>query len=131
MWGSSKPVVNNEIIKLPTRKTVFVSLDPNSENEVFYEISNVNFTPDVMIVKSITVINAGTADAVYRIITDLTDWQPIAIINTKSVEINLIDVTFNLNKQINGTYTFRFTDYIGDSVNLSMFLTLQLEFIKY
>ena len=131
MWSSSKSVVNNEIIKRPTRKTILVSLDPYNVTEAQFSITNVNFTPDDMIVKTITCLNNGGVTGVYKIISDLTDWQPIGIVSTSSVEINTIDLVYKLDKQINGTYTFKFLDYLNQPATLNMWLTIQLEFIKY
>ena len=132
MWSSTKQVVNNEIIRRAIRKTVFIPLDPAGVSQSTYDISNIPFIPDEMIVRTITSLNVtGSADTVFSIISDLTDWYIMASISTISGSTVIYNAKFPINREIKGTYTFKFLDYQNQPTTLNMWLTIQLEFIKY
>ena len=55
----------------------------------------------------------------------------MASISTSSASTVIYNARFPINREIKGTYTFKYLDYQNQPATLNMWLTIQLEFIKY
>ena len=130
MWGSKQVenIENKKIIK-KTIQNQIITLSLATVSSVSFTIDNLTFTPDKMNVKSILFRDgAGSSVSNYIILSDLTDWKPIAYFNDQMTQASYLNIEFYLNKQINGTYNFKFVDYLLNPVNVDGYLTLHLEF---
>ena len=132
MWSSTK----NEIIKKSAFQTVFVLLSyTNGATDAGYlqtfGIYNLKFKPDEMLVKNI-ITYSGASTGVYVIKSDLVDWYILgSFTDGLDTSINIY-APFQINKEVNGTYTFTIYQIDGQTpANITVQVAIQLEFIKY
>ena len=101
-----------------------------------YNISSLQFIPDKMIVRNITIYTTGASGS-YIIQSDLSDWYTIASFNDGTNNTSVVNSKFEINKEIKGTYNFKIygmdTNNNGAIIpaNLTAQIVIQLEFIKY
>lgn len=133
MWSQSK----NEIIKKITSQTVFVLLSyttaggPSDGYLQTFDIFNLKFKPDEMLVKNIVIYAAG-ASGVYVIKSDLVDWYVLGTFTDGLDASSNVYAPFQINKEVNGTYTFTLYKIDGQTpANVTVQVAIQLEFIKY
>jgi len=133
MWSSAK----NEIIKRPSIQTVYVllnymsSANSNTGYLQTFGIFNLKFKPEEMIVKNI-IIYSGGATGTYIIKSDLVEWHTLAGFSDGFDISSVVNAPFQINNDINGTYTFNIYKIDGITPsNLTISIIIQLEFIKY
>ena len=125
MWGS-KQVENKKTIQ-----NQIVTLYLATVSSVSFTIDNLTFNPDKMKIKSLLFRNlSGSSIGNYIILSDLTDWKPIAYFNDQMAQTSYMNIKFYLNRQINGTFNLKFVDYLLNPINVDGYLTLHLEFSK-
>lgn len=109
-----------------------ITQDLSSSTDFYYTISNINFIPDIMIVRTVNI--QGTASsAIYNVFCDLVDGDGIIAstpINISTSQKNRYKINYN----VNGSHHFKL--YTNDkstssaTTNLNN-LTIHLEFVKY
>jgi len=125
MWGS-KQVENKKTIQ-----NQIVTLYLATVSSVSFTIDNLTFTPDKMKIKSLLFRNlSGSSIGNYIILSDLTDWKPLAYFSDQITQTSYMNIKFYLNRQINGTFNLKFVDYLLNPINVDGYLTLHLEFSK-
>ena len=120
-------------MKKEVLKTVIINLDLKSTGQGYssapFTISNVIFSPDEVLVRSILYRNSAST-ANFVITSDLVDWNPLGYFSSASVTLTPIYIKYRLEKPVNGTYTLNFSG-VGSTPFVNGYLTIHLDFYKY
>lgn len=120
------------------RRTVIVSINTTlpsyNNNTISQRISNIDFIPDEVILRTISVINADNNNESFIITSNLINGNAIGCCSVHSAETATTNPqsVFPLGRQINGDYSFTLLDGNGNVATMnSMIITLCLEFVEY
>ena len=98
-----------------------------------FNISNVPFQPDTLIVRYINFVDGGSAsDNLVLLYSDLVGNKPLAAFtnNTIGISSQKMDVYHKFNIIPQGTFTFNYITTAGASLTLTGSISIQLEFSK-
>jgi len=120
-----------------THKTVFLNNKFDNNQKSFEKNINVEFIPDEIIVKYITVKNDNIVaeKGVYMLKTNLVRDEILISFPCRTTFTSSVDIPFKNYDRINGTYSFTLNkiDYSGiaNLANMDLSLSLVLMFVKY
>src|SRR5690348_5911645 len=99
-----------------------------------FDIRNVPFEPDYMVIKSLSIYNNGAGDEIFLMRSNLTNkYLPMLSFDVHTASYTQeLDLRFPLGKLVDGTFTFEFIRVsTGGLSNLNLLeLAINIEFIK-
>jgi len=120
------------------RKTVIITINTSSptyiNNTISQRIDNINFIPDEVILRTISVANLDNDNEVFIISSNLVNNNVMGVccVHSSETTVSNPQSVFPLGRQINGNYTFTLLDSSGNITNLNnMIVSLCLEFVEY
>ena len=98
-----------------------------------FNISNVPFQPDTLIVRYVNFVDAGSSsDNIVLLYSDLVGNKPLVAFtnNTIGISSQKMDVYHKFNIIPQGTFTFNYITTAGAPLTLTGSISIQLEFSK-
>jgi hypothetical protein len=118
------------------RKNIFITKSALNTRSWSQEI-NIDFVPDVMIVKGFAYQDNGTTTTFYVLRSSLVDYNTMLTFVRGDPNDGITphytptDIVFDMKKPVRGNYTFEFLDVSGDPATININFALHLEFVRY